>query len=329
MAQRLQVLDDIVWKLKGLALEQSTQRSYATHRSAYAEFCGIFGFQLVPITQIVAARYVAYLSQRLSVASIKKYLNIIRIIHLENSLPDPEVLQMYEVQNVLMGLSKEMGTATRRMEPITPIILMRMLQQLDLSCLDDQSVWAACLLGFFGLLRRSNLFPPTIAGFKSDKHLSRLALAWTEGGIKVSLQWTKTLQCREKVLSVLLVAAPGHALCPVQAINNLLSSSQDIPPASPMFWRKGKYGLTPITYSWFSDRLKQLLRGCGVDPSLYGTHSLRRGGATWAFRCGLSAEAIQMLGHWKSDAYKVYLELAQDLREIYMHRLMEQLPPCD
>jgi integrase len=112
----------------------------------------------------------------------------------------------------------------------------------------------------------------------------------------------------------------------VEAMTRLLASTKDIPAASPVFWREGKSGLTPITYKWFSDRFKELLQLAGEDPTKYGTHSLRRGGATWAFRCGLSAEAIQLLGHWKSDAYKVYLELAQDLRLEYMHQMMTPLP---
>ena len=97
MVESLRELDETVCRLKGLALEESTKRSYATHRSTYVEFCNKFGFPLTPITQSQAARYVAFLAKRLAVSSVKKYMNIIRIIHLEDNLPDPGVLQMYEV----------------------------------------------------------------------------------------------------------------------------------------------------------------------------------------------------------------------------------------
>ena len=46
----------------------------------------------------------------------------------------------------------------------------------------------------------------------------------------------------------------------------------------------------------------------GLDPNHYSSHSFRRGGATWAFKCGVSAELIQLQGDWKSDAYKLYLK---------------------
>ena len=53
------------------------------------------------------------------------------------------------------------------------------------------------------------------------------------------------------------------------------------------------------------NRYKALIRKAGADPGLYGTHSLRRGGATWALKCGLSADVIKLLGDWKSSAYQV------------------------
>ena len=321
----LDELDDTVWRLKGLALEESTKKSYATHRASYVSFCTRFGFSLTPISQLQATRYVASLSQRLSVASIKKYLNIIRIIHLEQGLPDPHVLQMYDVQNILIGLSKEKGVATKRMAPLTPTILSKMLPFLDLSKVDDASVWAACLLGFFGLLRRSNLFPPSHNGFNGSKHLSKHAISVSDSLLSVSLFWTKTLQFREKVLQVTLVAAPGCNLCPVTAMRHLLDLTKGVPASSPVFWRIGKGGLTPITYGWFTNRFRNLLSLCGEDPTIFGTHSLRRGGATWAFRCGLSAEAIQLLGHWRSEAYKSYIDLEPEIRVQYMRQLMEPL----
>jgi len=248
MDQKLQELDEAVLRLKGLALEESTQRSYATHRARYLQFCDEYGLSPVPISQVQAARYVAYLADSLSPSSIPKYLNIIRIIHLEHNLPDPCVLQLYDVKCVLAGLSKEKGTAPRRMEPITPQILLKMLQHIDLTTIDDLSVWAACLLGFFGLLRRSNLFPPSLFGFKADKHLARQAVQWNDRQVTVSLKWTKTIQCKERILSILLVAVPGHPLCPVSALNQLMTCTTDVPLAAPVFWRRGKSGLMPITY---------------------------------------------------------------------------------
>ena len=41
----------------------------------------------------------------------------------------------------------------------------------------------------------------------------------------------------------------------------------------------------------------------------YSGHSLRRGAATSARGAGLSKDEIQLLGRWKSDCYRLYIEV--------------------
>jgi len=48
----------------------------------------------------------------------------------------------------------------------------------------------------------------------------------------------------------------------------------------------------------------------GLDPKDFSTHSFRRGFATLAFQCDIPPEHIQLLGDWKSDANKCYLQLS-------------------
>ena len=43
----------------------------------------------MPISQVNLARYIVFLASQLSYASMKQYLNIVRIIHLEGGLPNP------------------------------------------------------------------------------------------------------------------------------------------------------------------------------------------------------------------------------------------------
>ncbi len=44
----------------------------------------------------------------------------------------------------------------------------------------------------------------------------------------------------------------------------------------------------------------------------YTLHSLRHGGATWAYQTGMSGECIKKLGDWHSDAYMQYLDSQLD-----------------
>jgi len=144
MDQQLADLVKEVERLKNLALEDSTKRSYDTHRRSYLSFCSLYGFS--------PAHQISHLSKRLGASSVSKYLNIIRIMHLELGIPDPQVSQIYEVKLVMSGLSKEMGLEPSRRKPITPEVLLLLRDKLNFNDLDDATFWAACLVGFFGLL---------------------------------------------------------------------------------------------------------------------------------------------------------------------------------
>ena len=78
--------------------------------------------------------------------------------------------------------------------------------------------------------------------------------------------------------------------------------------------------LSPITESVFVRVFRRRLSLAGVSLALTsGGHSFHRGGANWAFQCGVPGELIQVFGDWSSEAYfvkffyiffyKSYLEL--------------------
>ena len=69
--------------------------------------------------------------------------------------------------------------------------------------------------------------------------------------------------------------------------------------------RKGS--LQPLLYSQLQERIKSLIFKTGRDPSLYSSHSFRRGGCTWAFKAGVPTGLIQHHGDWLSECYKRYL----------------------
>ena len=80
-----------------------------------------------------------------------------------------------------------------------------------------------------------------------------------------------------------------------------------LPPQGPAFVTWVGDSFSPLTYPTFVSTLRQALTKCGVDPSQYAGHSFRRGGASWALQSGLPGDVIQLMGDWKSDAYKQYL----------------------
>lgn len=52
--------------------------------------------------------------------------------------------------------------------------------------------------------------------------------------------------------------------------------------------------------------VKALMQCIGLDPALFGAHSLRIGGATAALAAGVPPAMIRLMGRWSSDVYEVY-----------------------
>ena len=69
-----------------------------------------------------------------------------------------------------------------------------------------------------------------------------------------------------------------------------------------------------FSYSKFLGKLRFILKDIGLDPSLYASHSFRRGGASFAFQAGVPIEMIKLLGDWKSNAVCLYLTVPMKLR---------------
>jgi hypothetical protein len=59
------------------------------------------------------------------------------------------------------------------------------------------------------------------------------------------------------------------------------------------------------------DMVKRVMRLAGRDPSLYGAHSLRIGGATAALAAGVPPALIRLMGRWSSDVYEIYCRMSE------------------
>ena len=59
-----------------------------------------------------------------------------------------------------------------------------------------------------------------------------------------------------------------------------------------------------MKYATVKDLVKNKARALGLDPSVYGTHSLRSGGCTSAANAGVSDRLFQRHGRWASVAAK-------------------------
>ena len=143
-------------------------------------------------TSETLCRYVAHLAQRLKYRSIKQYINIVRILHVSWGLPNP-LASDYHLGLTLRGIRRDLGDIVLRKEPITPGLLLAILRHLDLWIPLHASAWAACLLMFFGLLRRSNVLPDTRLSFDPVRHLRRSDALFTPQACNLPFAGRKTI----------------------------------------------------------------------------------------------------------------------------------------
>lgn len=94
------------------------------------------------------------------------------------------------------------------------------------------------------------------------------------------------------------------------------------PPHAPRFCI-GPYEQRPFTRNYVVQRLRELAIEAGLGYAAWNGHSFRRGAATWAAEMGIIDDQIQILGHWRSDAYKINIGYSREQRIALSHRFQQ------
>lgn len=257
----------------------------------------------MPASQDTLVTYMAYLARRLSSNSIPNYMNVIRIIHLQAGLPNP-LEHNFELGLLKKGISREKGVPPKQKLPIGTSMLRNIHATLNFGKPSDLAFWCACVLGFLGLLRKSTLLPKnhqsSITILRSD--ITKLDLS----SFTVLIRHSKVIQFGERIHAIPYALSSDSTLCPVRALLAHLGASP-LDPSRPLFNYKYHGHEVFMTQSSFATRLKSVIAQSGTDSSAYSAHSLRRGGASYAFQIGVSPLQIKLRGDWASNAFERYV----------------------
>ena len=261
--------------------------------------------------------YAAYLARFLLPTSVCGYLNVVGILHKEAGLENP-LVDNWVLTTVLRGIKRTKGSPPAPRMPITVDILLFLHSQLNLRDSKQASFWAICLVSFFGLFRKSHLLPNSSRDFSPATFFTCSDFLFTNGNILIRVRWSKTIQFGQRVVTIPLVPIPSSPLCPVAAVSRAFSLTPGTLPNEQAFcWRDSYYACSRVfTYREFMACLQAHLSRLGVPSGQYGTHSFRRGGASFALEAGVPLDSIAIMGDWKSDAVYLYLQmpLSQRLR---------------
>ena len=170
----------------------------------FLEFCASINVTCVPASPITIARYIAYLATvcKLKYSTIVNYVSAVNTLH-RFSGSNYVAQDAFLVQATLKGFRRQLGDSPRRKLPLTPDMLHRIISICD--PLEDSGFIAAMLVGFFAMLRKSNLVPAKNSTSISDKHLKRGSFSFTDFGVLLSIQETKTIQFKTRTLDIPLV----------------------------------------------------------------------------------------------------------------------------
>ena len=236
-------------------------------------------------------------------------MNGVRILHLDYGLPNP-LENNFAYANLMRGIRRCLGDRTNRKLPMTPKLLANCLSYMNLDNLHDISTWAIMLLAFYGMLRMGSIVCQDNRCDHS-KHMSLQDISPSPSGFIVVIRFTKTIQFQQRQLIITLPRITGSPLCPSQALALYLMKRPRGVPRGPLFMRD--IAGSPVTTASIRARIQQLLQLAGFAPAEFGNHSMRRGGATFAYSMDIDLETIRVVGDWSnnSNSWKLYVTPSQ------------------
>jgi hypothetical protein len=317
------------------AYAQTSLKQVSTAMNSMTRFCeatGLWPDLRTGWSSATIALYVSFLAETVQHSTIRGYLSMgPRVFHLQRGLPWDSLVEDYFVQATLKGIRRHKGDARPNQKlALTVAHLMLIRRGLDPGRnLGHLAFWAALLVGFFGFLRKSNYLPEVRKDATGPHMLRRQDLSKdaASGRYWLTLTTTKTIQYRQRTLRLPLPSMPGHPLDPTAVLDAYMHVTRARPPLEFLFGTLDAHGQWgPILADRFVGVLRSQLTAAGVpDVTRFATHSLRRGGATFAMRIGVAPAVIKLLGDWMSECFYEYYSVDEDLREVAMELMADKL----
>ena len=287
----------------------SSRNNMITEVKTYILFSCYFGFPPFPVLEQRLSVYIQFLANNFkSPGAVKNYAYGLQSFCSLKSWEFPNLSDSF-FKFLFKGISRSLSHTPTQAQPLSPPVIMSLYKFFDLTSPYEASMWAIIIVGFSMFARLSNLLPASPGVFDPIKQLTRSDVQVAADAVQVTVKWSKVVQCRERIIHTPLYARNGHPMCPKESLLRVVRLSPG-KPGDHLFAYKSEAGLSLIIQSEFVQFLRRKLKKSGFDPDLYSGHSMRRGGASWAFSSGVSPELIKSHGDWKSDAYLLYLHFS-------------------
>ncbi|MEU7526989.1 site-specific integrase [Saccharothrix sp. NPDC042600] len=336
------------------AQSPNTLRAYRSDWVAWAAWCERENRQALPADPVDVAVYLAVAAESakpdgspaFSPSTLERKAAAIAAVHAAGGLPSPTRSDV--VRLTLRGIRRTRRDQPRRKRPVLLDTLADLLAE------RPPPGWPTgvarrrdallLLVGFAGALRRSEL-----ANLRLEDVTVDVDARTREPLLLVDLGVTKTDQTGTHAQRVVLPRGARRPTCPVCAFadwvdvltaadpRGLLEDEPDGEPThrchsyrpqahqGPLFPAVSRYGriaAKPMSDKAVSDLVKRYALKAGLDPALFGGHSLRAGFATQAALGGASDREIMRQGRWTNPrTVHRYIRTANPLEDNAVTRL--------
>ena len=179
---------------------------------------------------------------------------------------------------------------------------------------EHANIRAALSTAFVGLLRSAEFALDYGKVWDSEKNLNRADLALlTEEQAIIMMHPCKNMHILTGKTVPLVLGAGGEYIDAVWELNNLIRVdpiAEHLKKSTPLF--RNPADNQPLRTSSVRDWTKGLMKAIGEDPTEFGTHSYRIGGATALFAAGADPTVIRTMGRWSSDCYRLYVRACHE-----------------
>ncbi|CAO4195771.1 site-specific integrase [Methylorubrum extorquens] len=292
----------------------ATVRAYSSDWREFQGWCARSGLQSAPASpEAVAGFLVAEAEAGRSASTIGRRCAAISYAHKLAKQPDPTSDE--EVRAAMKGIRRRIGVAPRRKAAATAEIVAAMLMRMP-DTMTGKRDRALLALGFAGAFRRSELVALNVADL--TEHAD---------GLRVLVRRSKTDQGGAGIEKAI---PHGRFIRPVALLREWLDAAgiTEGPLFRPVS-RSGRVrsvgsnaevGTEPrpprLTTQAVADIIKRYAGAAGLDPVLFGAHSLRAGFVTTAAERGADlAKIMEVSGHKDPRTVVGYIRRANAFKD--------------
>ena len=293
-----------------MAFQPKTRQCYTALFRVFVAFCACVNAPLFAISVECILSFLEYLSlYKVSVHMLANYISAVKAMGIIYGL-SVEALDDRRVKYFIKSrkVNRQFAVVKRN---IMDIPTLKQVIQVCMGMGNPRVYKALFLCAFFGFFRLSNLTPHTVIGFDPLKQFSGGDVIFSKKKVVLLLKWSKTLQDRDQVRSVVLPKLHNPLICPVRALQGIFQLYNP-GPNEPLFQHPSPSGWVALTDSRVRKHLLAINLSMSLPKNYYTFHAFRRSGASLAYHSNASIQQIKDHGTWTSECVWRYITMSKN-----------------